>query len=171
MATLPSKLKKMLVGVNGQPFAGEASTVKLPVLSRDMEEYKGGGLLGPVKWDKGMKAIDLEHEYGGFVPALFSGFGSPTVDSEMVRFIGAYQSDTAGGYDSVEILVRGRHEEIDMGDAKAGDDTKQTVKTSCSYYRLSVNRRVLVEIDFLATICIIDGVDRAAELREALLLA
>lgn len=168
---LPSKLKNMLVAVNGQPHAGEASTVKLPVLSRDMDEYKGGGMLGPVKWDKGMKAIEIEHEYGGFVPSIFSGFGSTRVDSEMIRFLGAYQSDTAGGYDSVEVIVRGRHEEIDMGDAKVGDDTKQAVKTTCTYYKLSVNRRVLVEIDMIGMICIIDGVDRAAELREAPLLA
>lgn len=168
---LPSKLKNMLVATNGQPHAGEASKVKLPVLSRDMDEYKAGGMLGPVKWDKGMKAIEIEHEYGGLVPSIFSGFGSTRVDGEMIRFTGAYQSDSAGGYDSVEVIVRGRHEEIDMGDAEVGGDTKQTVKTTCSYYKLSVNRRVLVEIDMIGMICIIDGVDRAAELREALLLA
>ncbi|HWL47106.1 MAG TPA: phage major tail tube protein [Sphingomonadaceae bacterium] len=168
---LPSKLKNFIVSYNGGPLLGEATTIKLPVLSRDMEEYRGGGMSGPVKWDKGMKAIDFEHEYGGLVPTLFTGFGAATHDSELIRFAGAYQSDSTGAIDAVEVVVRGRHEEIDPGDSKAGDDSKTTIKTACSYYKLSVNRRVLVEVDFLNMIEIIDGVDRLAEQRAALLLA
>jgi len=168
---LPSKLKNFLVSVNGGPLVGEATTIKLPVLSMNMEEYQGGGMFGPVKWSKGLKAIDFEHEYGGIVPSIFSGFASNAIDSEQIRFAGAYQSDSTGAVDAVEVIVRGRHEEIDLGDSKAGDDSKQAVKTACSYYKLSVNRQVWVEIDFINLVCVIDGVDRMAEIRAALLLS
>ncbi|WP_454886156.1 phage major tail tube protein [Sphingomonas oryzagri] len=171
MAGLPSKLKNFITFVDGGPMAGLCSSLKLPVLSRQMEDYRGGGMSGPVKTDMGMQGLEVEHKYGGFVPAIFSSFGAPTHDATMIRFAGAYQSDSSALPMAVEVIMRGRHEEIDGGDSEAGKDTELTVKTTCSYYKLSVNRQTLVEIDFVNMIEIIDGVDRLAAIRAALLLA
>lgn len=39
------------------------------------------------------------------------------------------QRDDTGETSAVEIVVRGRHEEIDFGNQKQGDDTETSVKT------------------------------------------
>jgi hypothetical protein len=68
----------------------------------------------------------------------------------------------------VEIVVRGRHSEIDFGSAKAGEDTEFKVKTACSYYKLSINGATVIEIDLLNMVEVIDGTDRLAAQRRAI---
>ena len=64
--------------------------------------------------------------------------------------------------------MRGRHEEIDHGDAEPGEDTEHKIVTTCSYYKLTVDGRVEAEIDLLNFIETIDGEDRLAEHRKAI---
>ena len=81
---------------------------------------------------------------------------------------GAYQSEDSTRPDAVEIVVRGRHTEIDMGSAKPGDDTSFKVSTSCSYYKLSINSEAIIEIDFINMIEKVGGDDLLAGLRTAI---
>jgi P2 family phage contractile tail tube protein len=60
--------------------------------------------------------------------------------------------------DAVEVTIR-RHTELDLGNAKAGDNSQFKVKSSISYYKLAVNGEVWCEIDHLNFIETIFGVD------------
>lgn len=165
---LPRKLKALNLFNDGESYVGEVSEVTLPPLARQMEEYRGGGMNGPIKVDLGMQAMDLEWKCAGFMVGVMRQFGLPYFDGVQLRFAGAYQRDDTGGVDSVEIVVRGRHEEINGGTAKSGDDTEFEVKTTLAYYMLSVNGVVEVEIDFINMVEIVDGFDRLAEQRRAI---
>lgn len=165
---LPRKLKNFNVFGDGESFLGQVVELKLPTLTRAMEDYRGGGMSGPVKIDNGQEALELEHKYGGFMRSVLRQYGATRHDAAQLRFAGAYQRDDTGATDSVEIVVRGRHSEIDMGTAKAGDDTEFTVKTACSYYKLMVNGVTVIEIDLVNMIEIVDGVDRLADQRRAI---
>ena len=165
---LPRKLKNMNLFNDGVSFVGVATEVVLPTLTRKLEEYRGAGMNGPVDADLGMEKLTVEHTYGGIVRELFMQFGITRADGVLLRFAGAYQRDDTGEVDAVEIVVRGRHEEIDMGKGKPGDDTEFKFKTAISYYKLSMNGAVLVEIDVQNMVCIVNGVDRLAELRAAI---
>lgn len=168
---LPRKLKNLNLFGDGESFIGQVKTVTLPTLSRTFEDYRGGGMDGPVKVDMGQEAITLEATYGGFMLAILRQYGVTRVDGVQLRFAGAYQRDDAGAVDAVEIVVRGRHEEIEAGDAEAGEDTEFNVTTVCAYYKLTVNGRVEIEIDLLNMVFIVNGVDRLAEQRRAIGLA
>ena len=89
----------------------------------------------------------------------------------LVRYAGAYQRDDTGDVQAVEIVTRGRYSEIDFGNAKVGDKSTTKSKVSLSYYKLTVDGEVLVEIDVLAFICTINGVDLLAAQRKAIGLA
>ena len=102
---------------------------------------------------------------------MFKQYGISKVDGVMLRFAGAYQRDDTSVVQAVEVVVRGRHEEIDLGDAKAGDKSKLNVKSTLSYYKLTVDNKVLIEIDLLNMIEIIDGKDILADQRKAIGLA
>lgn len=165
---LPRKLKNYILFRNGVNYAGEIAEVTLPTLTRKMEGYRGGGMGGEVKYDMGQEPIELEWMAGGFLRALFDGYGATRHDAELLRFAGAYQRDDTGQAESVEIVVRGRTEEIDPGSHKAGDDTEIKVKTVCSYYKLLVAGVPLIEIDLVNNILVVNGEDRMSEIREAL---
>jgi P2 family phage contractile tail tube protein len=164
---LPRKLKNMNLFNDGQNYLAVARTVTLPTLARKMESYRGGGMGGPVKVDLGMSddGIQLEWTLGGFDLTVLRQFGIPRADGVLLRFAGSYQQDDADGAQAVEIVVRGRHEEINPGDAEAGEDTEFSVVTTCSYYKLIVNGVTEIEIDLLNMVEIVNGVDRLAEHR------
>lgn len=64
----------------------------------------------------------------------------------------------------MNIFIGGRFAEIDLGKSKPGDNTEHKYKVALAYYRREVNGRVEVEIDMIAGVFIIDGVDLYAEI-------
>jgi uncharacterized protein len=165
---LPRKLKNFNLFNDGNNYLGLIGELTLPKLSRKMEEWRGGGMDTGVEADMGGELLTLEWTAGGIEPTALAQYGVTSVTGCMLRFAGAYQRDDTGDVDAVEVVVRGRHKEIDFGNAKPGEATQHKFTTSCAYYRLTVNGRDLIEIDALNMIFIVDGVDRLAEQRRAL---
>lgn len=165
---LPSILKGFNLFHDGVSFVGQCLEVELPKLSRKMEAYRSGGMDAEIEVDQGMEKLELGHNYAGFMKEILEKFGITSVGGVLLRFAGSYEREDTGEVDAVEITVRGRHKEIDFGNAKAGDKTDFKVKSTLSYYKLSVNGSVLIEIDILNMICIVNGVDLLAERRAAL---
>ena len=165
---LPRKLKSMNIFADGLSYIGQATAVTLPKLTRKMEDFRGAGMNAPVKVDMGMEGLVLEFSCGGFMVDALAAFGAARHDATQLRFAGAYQRDDTGDVDAVEVTVRGRYSEIDMGDAKPGDDTEHKFKAELSYYRLEVAGREVILIDIPNMVEIIDGIDRLADQRAAI---
>jgi len=165
---LPRKLKNFNLFNDGVSFVGVASEIVLPKLTRKMEETRNGGMNGPVDADLGMEKLEAEHSYGGIVREVFNQFGISRADGVLLRFAGAYQRDDTGDVDAVEVVMRGRHTEIDGGTSKAGDDTAFKVKSTLSYYKLTINGETVIEIDVLNMVEMVNGEDRLAQQRSAI---
>lgn len=168
---LAKNLKDMMLFNEGQNYLGEVKTVSLPTLTRKMEDYRGAGMNGTVKTDHGLNALEMEATFGGPMLDILRQFGVARVDGVYLRFIGAFQRQDTGEADSYEVIVRGRHEEIEMGDQEVGEQSEFTVKSAIAYYKLIVNGRTEIEIDVMRGIEIVGGVDRNAEIRSIIGLA
>jgi len=154
---------------NGVSYAGKVAEVTIPKLARKFEGYRGGGMDGEIAIDMGHDGlIEFEWKAGGHITEVYTGFGAVTHDAELLRWVGAYQDDGTGLYKTVEITVRGRHQEIDPGTGKPGEKSEETIKTIASYYKLTVDGAAIIEIDIPNLIFIVNGVDRLAELRAVL---
>jgi uncharacterized protein len=165
---MPKTLKAFNVFNDGENYVGQVEEITLPKLTRKMEAYRGGGMNGPVDLDMGQEAIALEYTCGGLMRQILTQYGITTHDGVQVRFAGAYRAEDSAKPDAVEIVVRGRHKEIDFGSAKGGEKTAFKVSTSCSYYKLSINGETIIEIDLVNMIEKINGADLLAELRNAI---
>jgi P2 family phage contractile tail tube protein len=165
---MPRKLKNYNVFYNGDNYIGRCAEVELPKLTRKTEDWQGGGMHGPVKADLGMEGLEINHTWGGVEAEIYRQFGIPKVDGVLMRFAGACQRDDTAEVDAVDIVVRGRHTEIDPGSAKAGDDTELKVKSDLSYYKFTVNGEIIVEIDLVNFVETVNGEDRLAEFRAAM---
>ena len=165
---MPRTLKDMMLFNEGLAYIGQVSSVTLPTLSRKMEEWRGGGMGGVAEMDMGLEAMELKSTFGGPMRDILRQFGVTAANGVYLRFAGAYQDDDTSAVDSVEVIVRGRHKEIEMGDQKVGEAGEFSVPPSIVYYKLVWNGRTEIEIDVLAGIEIIDGIDRRAEIRAAL---
>lgn len=164
---LPKKLKNFILFNDGAAYLGEVPEVTPPKLTRKTEDYRSGGMGGPVKLDQGMEAIELEWTAAGYLREVFAQFGTLKHDGVMLRFTGAAQAEDEEVM-AIEIVARGRHTEIDFGKAKAGDNTEIKIKTALSYYKLSINGSPVIEIDLVNMVEIVDGNDRLAAIRAAL---
>jgi P2 family phage contractile tail tube protein len=166
--SLPKKLKNYTVHNDGDNYVGQVKEISLSKIAAKMEGYRGGGMLGEVKVDLGLEGLEMEETYGGMVPGILRQMGAVTHDACQTRFTGAYQDDQTGAVTAGELIVRGRPEEIDPGNAQAGSDTEWKVKRALSYLRWTIGGRVEVEIDMVNCIYIVGGVDRMAQIRAAM---
>lgn len=165
---LPRKLKLMNLFNDGNSYIGQVAEITLPELSRKMEEWRAGGMNAPIDVDHGMEKLSMEWTCGGLMDDALKQFGITTHDGVMLRFAGAYQREDSSAVDAVEVVMRGRHSKIAMGNAKAGEDSPFKVTSSLSYYKLTLNGQELIEIDVINMIEKIGGVDRLADYRKAI---
>jgi len=162
---LPAKLKQFNVFNDGTSYLGVAKQIELPKLKMAGEEYRGAGMLAPVDADLGLEKLEMTATYGGIVVGVLRQFGLTSADGAMLRFVGAYQSDSGGLPVAAELVTRGRHMELDPGSAEAGEDTEWKVQSTLSYLKWTIKGRVEVEIDAIGGIYSIGGVDRMAAIR------
>lgn len=165
---MPRVLKNFNVFNDGQTYIGVVEKVKLPELKRQMEKLRAGGMNGPVKVDMGSEELNVEHEYAGFVSQVFKQWAITKVDGVLLRFAGALQQDNDGKVTAIEIVMRGRHEEVIAPEAEGGKKGSFKVKSALTYFKYVEDGQVLVEIDHLNMIEIVDGIDRLADQRRAI---
>ena len=167
---MPRKLKNLNLFNDGNSYLGLVKSLTLPSLGRKMEAYRGGGMNGPVKADLGMSddGIQFEWKTGGLDLISLRQFGAVNANTVALRFSGPYQQDDTGEVSNVEVVVRGRHETIEMGDAQPGEDTEHSMTTTCSYYKLTVDGEEIIEIDLLNFVEKVNGVDMLEKHRTAM---
>lgn len=165
---MPRKLKNFNLFQNGVSFMGMVPEVTLPKLSRKMEEYRAAGMTGPVSVDFGNEALSLEWSAGGLIVEALKQYGASSHGGVQLRFAGAYQEDDDGSVAAVEVVVRGRYKELDLGTAKMADDTTHKYTMACSYYKLMVDGANVIELDFMSGIENIGGASTNDAIRKAI---
>lgn len=164
---LPRKLKAMAIFVNGTHYAGECTEATPPTLERELEDYRAGGMGGPVKLDMGGKELTITLKMAGHVAALVQEYGG-SLSGTQLRLVQAVQADDTEVVQGVEIVARGRLTKLDPGSAKVGDLTEHEYEFACTYLKWIDNGNTLVEIDYVNLIENVGGVDRMAETRAVL---
>lgn len=165
---MPQKLKNMNLFLDGASHLGVVAELTVPKIALKMEDWRGGGMLGPIPIDQGLEKIEPEFTLGGLMATAIRQFGATTHDAVLLRWAGAFQEDGTGAVKAVEMICRGRYSELDWGNQKPGDDTEHKAKLACSYFKLSVDGQVWMEVDMLGAVFIVFGIDRYAEIRAAL---
>jgi hypothetical protein len=166
---LPKKLKDLNLFANGDSWQGVVQSVTLPTLARKVEEWRGGGMDGPVGIDMGMDGLlTVQWTAGGLMEAMFDNFGTSRIDADLLRMAGAYERDDTAEITAVEVVMRGRHKTIGMGDASKGDNNQISITTTLSYFKLTVDGEEIIERDVPGYVFNVRGTDRLAERRRAL---
>lgn len=166
-------LPRTLVNINayaaGMSYLGVISEFEQPKLAIATEDWRGGGAIGAVKLDKGLEPMEATLTFGGHEKALIRMFGDTAVDGVRLRLVAAYRADDGAPAQAVEIYIGGRFTEIDMGKDKPGDPTEHKYTAALAYYRRVVDGRTEIEIDMVAGIYMVNGVDRYAEIMSILM--
>ncbi|MEJ4046245.1 phage major tail tube protein [Erwinia sp. SLM-02] len=167
---LPRKLKHLNLFNDGNNWQGIVESLTLPKFTRKFEKYRGGGMAGAVDVDMGLDdgALDTEFSIGGMESLVFKQLAKNTADGVQLRFTASLQRDDTGEVQALELVVRGRHKEIDSGELKTGESNSTKVSSTNSYVKLTIDGEVLYEVDVINMVEIVGGVDLMAEHRKAL---
>lgn len=167
---LPRKLKHLNLFNDGNNWQGIVESLTLPKFTRKFEKYRGGGMAGAVDVDMGLDdgALDTEFSIGGMESLIFKQLAKTTADGVQLRFTASIQRDDTGEVQAVELVVRGRHKEIDSGELKTGESNSTKVSSTNSYAKLTINGEVLYEVDTINMVEIVDGVDLMEAHRRAI---
>ncbi|CAN7594728.1 phage major tail tube protein [Variovorax paradoxus] len=165
---MPKKLKNFALFGDGESWIGEIPSVTLPTITKKMEEYRAGGMHGPIEIDLGHEKLELKIKAGGLKLALISMLGSQTVGANVFRFAGAYQDDATAEVSAAEVIVRGRLKEWNPNDAKTGDDNDHDFTVAVSYYKLTVDGADVLEIDIPGMVFKTGGTDMYSAIRMAI---
>lgn len=168
---LPALLKYMNLFADGNSLLGELEEVGLPKVARKTEDYQGGGMLGPVAIDMGLEKLEMDLTCAGWLKDAVVQFGQTKAGGAMWRFAGAYERDDTGEVMAVEIIARGRFNELDRGKAKIGSKSESKMKAALTYYKETVDGVEQLEIDMQNFIYKIRGVDMLEKHRKAIGLA
>ncbi|EKY3119549.1 phage major tail tube protein [Cronobacter turicensis] len=158
---LPKKLKYLNLFNDGNSYIGLVESLTLPKFTQKFEKYRGGGMPGAVDISMGLDdgALDTEFTVGGMEAQLFKQMSVTTVDGVQLRFAESIQRDDTGEVQAVELIVRGRHKELDSGEHKQGDSSTTKVSSTNSYAKLTINGEVIYEVDLVNMVWIVNGVD------------
>lgn len=168
---LPNMIKNGTIVFDGVPMGADIENITLPKLTMKTDDYRGGGMLGPVKIDLGMEGLQLEFECASsFRKDLYRAFGGRDASGIGARVVHALQSDDGRTLtDGAEWSVRGRLTELDPGSWKPGDRAKTKVVMPLTYVCLRINNLVLREIDLITGLNKgPDGIDFGADILRTL---
>ncbi|WP_168232300.1 phage major tail tube protein [Pseudomonas veronii] len=164
---IPEMLTNCVMFVDGVSFSGDVPSMTLPKLSIKTEEYRGGGMSGPVDLPTGLEKLEAAFTTNGVRKEALKFFGLADQTACNLVFRGSFKGQK-GTVKSVTVTLRGSLKEVDMGDWKPGDKAEIKHAVAVTYYKLEIDGRVMYEIDFANMVQVINGVDQLAAERSAL---
>lgn len=166
---MPRVLKNFNLIVDGRGYAGKVAEATLPKLTRNMEEFRGGGMNAPIEIDQGLEKLECELTLKEYSEDIFKLFGLVNHAGVNIRLKGALEADDVDAtVTPVEVTLRGRWREIDQGNWKPGEESTMKIAVALSYYRYVSDGEELVEIDVENMVEKIGGSDRLAAIRAAI---
>ena len=164
---IPEMLTNCVMFVDGVSFSGDVPSMTLPKLSIKSEEYRGGGMSGPVDLPTGLEKLEAAFTTNGVRKEALKFFGLADQTACNLVFRGTFRGQK-GTVKAVTVTLRGSLKEVDMGEWKPGDKSEIKHAVGVTYYKLEIDGRVMYEIDFANMVQVIDGVDQLAAERSAL---
>lgn len=164
---IPQTLVNMNLFVDGKGYAGLATELTLPKLKRKTEDFRAGGMDGPVKMGMGMEALEAGFTLAGVSKDVLVFFGVADESAFNGNFRGAFK-DQKGAVVAVVATFRGLLVEVDPGSWKAGDKAETKFNAALSYYKLELDGEVIFELDPANCVRVINGKDEVAEERKAI---
>ena len=156
---LPKIIKDCILSIEGRVYAGIVDNIEWPKLPRKMEEFRAGGMFGPVEIELGMENMEISFEAPEQTREAILLFGVCGAGGIKLRLNASAESELDCSSYGIEVVMSGRMREIDLGSHKNGDLQKTKYTVSLVTFHYSIDGRTLFDIDFLNNIFLIDGRD------------
>lgn len=158
------------VYVNGVSQLGKAEEINLPAVKQIMSEHKALGMVGKMEFASGIDKMEAKIKWNAFYSDVFKKFASPfaTLNLQCRSSVETYTSE--GRTDQVPYVcyLTAYSKDFPLGNFKQHDNVEMESNLSVTYIKVEVNGEEIVEIDVLANVYKISGVDQLAQYRQNL---
>jgi P2 family phage contractile tail tube protein len=163
---VPQVLQDVNIFVDGKGYLGVASSLKLPDITQETVEVKGGigakyatGAINAMEASFTLKVADVN---------LFLGLGLNTWQNRIPVVIKAsiFQD---GKTKPVLATITGDWEGLNLAAIEPGKEIETEIKMQVHFYSLDIDNTPVIVADVKNMICMIGGVDYLADMRSNLL--
>ncbi|MFV1564431.1 MULTISPECIES: phage major tail tube protein [unclassified Phaeobacter] len=160
-------LKNFNLFVDGRGFAGEIGDYTPASPSLAAEEYRAGGMDGPIDIDMGIEKMITSFVLRNYSADVLSLWGIAPGVLIPVTARGALESED-GTVTPVIHNMRGKIIQPDRGTWSPGQTTSLTVNMTLEAFKETIGGQLITEIDIINMVRRTGGVDRLAQIRAAL---
>lgn len=156
--------------VNGSSLLGRAEEVVLPSVVAKMVEHKSIGMVGTSEFFAGIEKMDMKIKWNSFYAEALKGNADFTKSLDFQIRASVESWDSAGRGDQVPlvIFVKAQYKNFPMGDFKQHDNSTLETMLNVHAIKMELNGEEIIEVDVLANIYKVNGVDMLTQYRNNL---
>ncbi len=161
MAIEIGRISNANVYLNGSSLLGKAEEVDLPTVKTLMTEHKALGLVGKAELPSGFDKLEGKIKWNSFYPDVMVAAANP-FKIHQVQVRGSVETYTGQGRTAetpLVIMMRAAFKDYQLGKFKSHDNAENETGLSVYYVQQTLGGRVILEIDVLANLWSVDGVD------------
>lgn len=155
------------VYLNGASLLGRVEEIKLPDVEVTSEMHNALGLIGEISLPSGFKAMEGEIKWNSVYADVATQIGDPFAFYTLQVRSSVDQYGSAGRSAQIPLvtLLTVQFKNIPLGNFKPRNNAEFMTKFSATYVKQSLNGQDLFELDVLANILKVGGVDKLALFR------
>ncbi|MDI3319990.1 phage major tail tube protein [Pinibacter soli] len=153
---------------NGNSLLGKVEEIQLPAIKAKAVDVKALGMFMATEIPSGFEKMTGKMKWNAVYPDLIKEFGSP-YSTKQIQVRGNLESwDSSGRISEVPVVAFLTVRFKDVMPAityKQNDNPEQESEFSCSYYRLEIDGKKMIEVDAMANVFFIGDEDQLTKYR------
>lgn len=159
-----NRITNASVFVDGNSLLGTVAEANLPTIKHKMVDHQALGMVGVAEFFGGIEKLEAKLKWNSFYKDALVKAGNP-MKSVDLQIRGSLENWEAGDKDDEVPLVmylRAAYKDFPMGSFKQSDNVELENNLSVYYAKMEIDGQAVLEIDVLANIYKVDGVDLLA---------
>jgi P2 family phage contractile tail tube protein len=165
MSVAINKITNANAYLGGNSLLGKVEEADLPKIVQKMTEYKALGMIADLELPSGIEKLEARIKWKSYFSDVFRRFANPFSAIEM-QLRGNLESYTSGGRSGevpYVVYMTVYAKDLPLGNFKKHENVEMESNLSVTYVKLEVDGEPVVELDVIANIYKVDGVDIMAQ--------
>lgn len=167
MSIQVNRITNANIYLEGGSILGQAKEIDVPEIKFTMSEHVALGLVGKMEFFSGIDKLEMKVRWNSFYKDTLMKFGNPFNPLQMqIRASSEeYSAQGRGSEKPVVIHLTAHSKNFPNANFKQHDNVEAESTLGVTYYKMVIDGVEVVEIDVLANIYKVNGVDMLANYR------
>lgn len=146
---------------------GRVEEATLPTVKYKMSEHKALGMNGSFELPAGIDKLEVSIKWNSFYADALVGLADPnkTVQLQLRGSVKTWTSNGVASEVPLVVHLGVQAKDLPLGGFKQHDNVELTSNMACTYCKMVLNGREILEVDVLSNIHKVDGADVLATYR------